>query len=143
MATNTTNLGLIKPSSEDFYNIENFNENFQKIDDAFGEAPKTLIYGRQNVTTNDEIVSTLMGWFSQIENEQMKNFILYVATHDLTLPGGMWFVTICKVNSGYGTIFINKYTTATTEIRLCSIYDGTMGNWEKITPTGVVNASVE
>ena len=36
MAENTKNLGLIKPSKEDFYNIENFNENFQKIDDFVG-----------------------------------------------------------------------------------------------------------
>ena len=36
MATNTENLGVIKPAAEDFYNIENFNENFQKIDDFVG-----------------------------------------------------------------------------------------------------------
>ena len=33
MATNTEKLGLKKPSQEDFYNVEDFNENFQKIDD--------------------------------------------------------------------------------------------------------------
>lgn len=32
MATNTENLGLRKESSTDFYNIETFNENFDKID---------------------------------------------------------------------------------------------------------------
>lgn len=33
MAINTEFLGLKKPSQEDFYNIDDFNENFQKIDD--------------------------------------------------------------------------------------------------------------
>lgn len=33
MAKNTEHLGLIKPESIDFYNIEDFNENFDKIDE--------------------------------------------------------------------------------------------------------------
>ena len=33
MATNTNKLNLKKPAPEDFYNVEDFNENFQKIDD--------------------------------------------------------------------------------------------------------------
>ena len=36
MAENTKNLNLKKPAPEDFYNIEDFNENFQKIDDFVG-----------------------------------------------------------------------------------------------------------
>lgn len=36
MATNTTNLNLKKPAQEDFYNVDDFNENFQKIDDFAG-----------------------------------------------------------------------------------------------------------
>ena len=32
MATNTTNLGLKKDSSSDFYDVETFNSNFDKID---------------------------------------------------------------------------------------------------------------
>ena len=33
MATNTEFLNLKKPAQEDFYNVDDFNENFQKIDD--------------------------------------------------------------------------------------------------------------
>ena len=33
MAENTKNLGLKKPTQKEFYNIDDFNENFQKIDD--------------------------------------------------------------------------------------------------------------
>lgn len=36
MATNTKNLGLIKPEQEDFYNVDDFNQNFQKLDDFSG-----------------------------------------------------------------------------------------------------------
>ena len=36
MATNTKNLNLKKPSQEDFYNVDDFNENFQKLDDFAG-----------------------------------------------------------------------------------------------------------
>lgn len=32
MATNTDNYGLIKPAQEDFYNVEEFNENADKVD---------------------------------------------------------------------------------------------------------------
>ena len=37
MATNTENLNLKKPAQEDFYNVDDFNENFQKIDDFAGK----------------------------------------------------------------------------------------------------------
>ena len=36
MATNTKNLSLTKPEQEDFYNVDDFNENFQKLDDFAG-----------------------------------------------------------------------------------------------------------
>lgn len=36
MATNTKNLGLIVDNQADFYNVDKFNENFQKIDDFSG-----------------------------------------------------------------------------------------------------------
>lgn len=36
MATNTKNLGLIKPEQEDFYNVDDFNQNFQNIDNFAG-----------------------------------------------------------------------------------------------------------
>lgn len=36
MAINTENLELIKPTQEDFYNVDDFNQNFQKIDDFAG-----------------------------------------------------------------------------------------------------------
>lgn len=36
MSTNTANLNLIKPAQEDFYNVDDFNENFQKLDDFVG-----------------------------------------------------------------------------------------------------------
>lgn len=34
MATNTENYGLVKPDDEDFYNVEDFNGNADKIDAA-------------------------------------------------------------------------------------------------------------
>lgn len=34
MATETTNYGLKKPDAEDFYNVEDFNGNFDKVDAA-------------------------------------------------------------------------------------------------------------
>ena len=37
MATGTTNYGLKKPDAEDFYNVEDFNENFDKVDAAMQE----------------------------------------------------------------------------------------------------------
>ncbi|WP_455715450.1 hypothetical protein [Anaerosporobacter sp.] len=44
MSTTTTNLGLIKPDSTDFYNIADQNNNMDKIDQAVGEkANKTDI----------------------------------------------------------------------------------------------------
>ena len=33
MSTKTNILGLVKPAAEDFYNVDDFNENFQKIDE--------------------------------------------------------------------------------------------------------------
>ena len=42
MASQTTNLKLTKPSPDDFYNIDDFNNNAEKIDKAFGEQKNTL-----------------------------------------------------------------------------------------------------
>lgn len=42
MASTTTNLKLTKPSADDFYNIDDFNSNADKIDKAFGEQKQTL-----------------------------------------------------------------------------------------------------
>lgn len=41
MATFTTNLNLKKPSQDDFYNVDDFNGNFQKIDEYMGNIKTT------------------------------------------------------------------------------------------------------
>ena len=42
MASNTPNLGLIKPAPEDYYNIDIFNFNFDKIDEVVGDMEEAL-----------------------------------------------------------------------------------------------------
>lgn len=43
MATSTTNLKLIKPEATDLYNVEDFNNNFDTIDAAFGTSLTDII----------------------------------------------------------------------------------------------------
>ena len=237
MATNTKNLNLIKPAQEDFYNVDDFNENFQRIDDFVGEgllknslrikgdwknfrleneagtrqffielnptdgsihiqaykngqngnrltlepetedvkniirvirklngvqtdyklygehnkptandvgaAPKSLVYEVASASTNEGANSILMNWFSSMGNGEIKNYILNLSASGSIFNGGGWFATIYKTDSNYGTIFMNKYDAPFTDIKVCSILKGEMGSWGKITPSGVVNASVE
>lgn len=59
MATNTTNLKLKKPAQEDFYNINDFNENFDKIDDFAGGAWTISENGMvTNITDMNDLVTS-------------------------------------------------------------------------------------
>lgn len=95
MATNTNNLNLKKPDKNDFYNIDDFNENFQKIDDAFKNTvcKKTLmIEGEQpwlKLKRSDEKIAFL-GYSSDrldfyATSENGKDFGLSIASIS-TLP---------------------------------------------------------
>lgn len=117
---------------------------WKRTADTDTAAPKSLIYGRVYITTtNEEINSTLMGLFSSMGDGEIRNYIANVNANGLMFAGGAWLATIYKATADYGTIFMHKYETPSTTIRVCSIYKGVMGNWEKITPSGVLNATVE
>lgn len=59
MATTTTNLGLTKPAAGDYYDIGVFNENFQKVDDAFGAVDSALNTVDEALDDKQNVISVL------------------------------------------------------------------------------------
>ena len=64
--TNTTNYGFNLPDGEDFYNIEDFNENMEKIDTLMFESELAISDMSSNITgligkTNDSVGTTSSG----------------------------------------------------------------------------------
>ena len=63
MATYTTNLNLKKPAASDFYNVQDFNDNADKIDTKI----KTMDTALANAANKGSVVShtvTASGWVS-------------------------------------------------------------------------------
>ena len=117
---------------------------WKRTADTDSVAPRSLIYGKGYVTTDNKgINSTLMDWFSSMGDGEVRNYILNVNVNGLMFAGGAWLATIYRASSDYGIIFMYKYETLSTSIRVCSIVLGAMGNWEKIIPDGVLNATIE
>lgn len=54
MATYTENYNLIMPEENDFYNVENYNENFQMIDDVMATAENELSKLNDKIGTPDD-----------------------------------------------------------------------------------------
>ena len=63
MASTTTNLGLTKPASGEAYNIDIFNQNFQKIDDAHHvNYTKIATQVNANSCTIDRLLQAIKYW---------------------------------------------------------------------------------
>ena len=87
MAENTKNLGLVKPSKEDFYNIEDFNLNFQRIDD--------FLSGRGYYIGNVDELKTPGTYVVTTFSEGMSGVY--------PLPAGWWYTVIVSLG-GTGSI---------------------------------------
>lgn len=97
MAEITTNYGLVKPAENDFYNIENFNNNFNIIDEAMkgiddtavnalskADAAKADEYG---VLLDDSTTAGVGYWFkmldAHISNQTSPHFSVLLAVQDM------------------------------------------------------------
>ena len=61
MAETTKKLGLIKPASTDYYNIEDFNKNADEID-AFAEETAAALAKKENKSTTATATLLASGW---------------------------------------------------------------------------------
>ena len=87
MSTVTKTLGLVKPSAEDFYNIDDFNYNFQKIDDFVG--------GRGYYIGNVDELKTPGTYVVATFSEGMSG--------TYPLPSGWWYTVIVSTG-GTGSV---------------------------------------
>ncbi len=58
MATYTKNFNLKKPSEEDFYNIKDFNDNADIIDNKLKELENPFSYGTEDLTPGESPLNT-------------------------------------------------------------------------------------
>ena len=156
MAAKTTNLGLTQPSQEDFYNVDDFNQNFQKIDDFVGRkdnphgvtaeqvgaAPKSLVHDHKTIPTNEELNTSLLNWFNSMGSGEIKNFTIDTRVNGLSIPGGISMVTINKTSILYGVIELVLYNDITPALRVCSIYNGELTDWRELIPINRQNSNL-
>lgn len=130
MATSTTNIGLVKPELSDNFNLqEHFNNNWDKIDNAFGDIPvfsTVATSGSYNDLIDKPVIPTayddtaLQGRVSAVENS-LSNKVSFetgiisnvAATYDenskmngtYTLMGNLCFVmATATIKGGWGDI---------------------------------------
>lgn len=131
MATNTTNIGLVKPELSDTFNLqEHFNNNWDKIDSTFGDIPAAFsavaTSGSYNDLLDKPVIPTayddtaLQGRVSAVENSLSDKVSLETgvisnvsATYDenskmngtYTLMGNLCFVmATATIKGGWGDI---------------------------------------
>ena len=82
MAENTKNLNLKKPAPNDFYNVNDFNENFQKLDDFAGrkDNPHGVTAGQVGaLPTSGGVMTGKIEWHdgqTQIDAQGDGNFVI-------------------------------------------------------------------
>ncbi|OSA89564.1 UNVERIFIED_ORG: hypothetical protein B2H93_16000 [Clostridium botulinum] len=71
----TTNLKLIKPKEEEFYNIQDFNSNFDKIDEAVGNNTSQLKDCAKNISQLSNSNLLINGYFiNSVNQRNMKTY---------------------------------------------------------------------
>lgn len=77
----TTNLGLKKPELTDYVNVEDFNENADKLDVAIN----TIQTGTQNITSLETTSKTLAGAINEINTKKVEKIVgKGLSTNDYT-----------------------------------------------------------
>lgn len=103
MATNTTNLKLIKPAPEDFYNVDDFNANFDIIDDFASKHDVKMFTGLSEIglTAGSETISTIVSALPENSILQMN----VASAHNSSI----------YPNEGYGLLTVKKAGNYRTE----------------------------
>ena len=130
MAEQTKNLDLTKPAQSDFYNVDIFNNNFQKIDDFAEEVlEKTTYLERKDVLTietdgwyyvanAENIPSATTYGYVRVMCRNAEHRLVYWHPHDSTteyinvLTGGKWL--------GWTEVFTNKGGTLKGALKIFS-----------------------
>ena len=146
MAQTTEKLNLKKPSPEDFYNIEDFNENFQKIDD-FAKRKDSEISpitkGGTGGTTTSQAANNLMvksiGYGITInENDDLNSYInvgnyicpLTVIAQSLSnCPITSAFNMTVSLGNGSTSYLIQELTHFITGVKYFRSYSGNTKEW--------------
>ena len=100
MATETTNYGLKKPDQEEYYNVDDFNGNFDIIDKAISDIAKDPTQGQALEEVKKEIEALKSG-----KSNKPK-------TLNVTIPHTAWTGSKAPYTA---TITVDALTGATTE----------------------------
>lgn len=112
MATETTNYGLKKPAPDDFYNIEDFNANFDAIDKALSDIAEDPTQGQALEEVRREIETLKSGKANKPK------------TLNVTIPHTAWTGSKAPYTA---TITVDALTGATTEyVEVFVPYEATM-----------------
>lgn len=132
MATNTENLGLIKPTQEDFYNVDDFNQNFQKIDDFLGrkDNPHGVTAEQVGAAPSGFGLGTYITYAENVNEITLTGFYY----SNVNTPDGAWSYINHYQYPTTGYAFQSSYSTDTKIhcTRCCE--NGIWGEWEYENP---------
>lgn len=155
--TQTDNLHLKKPGADDFYNVEDFNENFDAIDKAVTEkAPAAHTHTKSEITDFPESLPANGGNADTLDELHANDFSHshgnIADCHDATLLGtynatpetantpysGYWIISVDTAGSGswirQTAILCNP--NSATEIYHCICINGAWNKWTNIADGG-------
>lgn len=132
MATNTENLGLIKPTQEDFYNVDDFNQNFQKIDNFLGrkDNPHGVTAEQVGAAPSGFGLGTYITYAEDVNEITLTGFYY----SNVNTPDGVWSYINHYQYPTTGYAFQSSYSTDTKIhcTRCCE--NGIWGEWEYENP---------
>lgn len=84
-------------------NAETFNRMRDEIDaDLAGKAPAGLSSGYKSVTTNDDLTTAMTSVFQAMSDGTVEIIQMNINEEGLSLPGGIWFVTLYRTSTRFG-----------------------------------------
>jgi len=136
----TKNYGLNKPEQREFYNVDDFNENAEILDETLSKfASEYALLAdllKHNVTkyrgeTADEIGALYASSHTNAkDNDYYKAIISHNVSYDV-LGGGTWYLEGVRVTSTYGFQKVTSYGVGTTVVYKRTMYNGVWKGWEK------------
>lgn len=123
-------------------NAETFNNMRNEIDKE--KAPAGLSSDYKVAGTNNELDTAITSVYQAMGDGTAKIIRLNITANGLTLPGGVWFVTLYRTGAQYGYAEAVTYV-AGGMVYTNTVYAGAWVGWKKVLPSPnyVGTASVE
>lgn len=133
LAAESTNYGLIKPGQDDFYNVDDFNQNMDTIDHQLkvNENQIDFLFGKLGVQ--------FAKWLDNPDYDTLIDFQRYRIGGGTNSPGGgVWYLEVNPVQSGivyHRAKCVNGGNLGQIKERVLDANTGLWTEWESIATT--------